>query len=243
MIRIAAVADIHFAEDLRGTLLPHFEQLGDKADVLLIAGDFTRHGEAEEAAVFADEVEGLDVPVVAVLGNHDYHLGEEKAIADVLQQAGVDILEGEARTLNIDNTRLGVAGTKGFGGGFVGASATEFGEPEMKSFVRHSIELAESLSDAVSSLDADTKIVLTHYSPIETTLKGERPEIYPFLGSYLLAEAIDGGGADLALHGHAHGGTEKGVTPGGVHVRNVAQPLIQKPYALFCLGADQDLNC
>ena len=243
MIRVAAVGDVHFAEDARGQLRPHLDALPDRADALLIAGDITMHGEAAEAAVFADELAGATVPVVAVLGNHDYHLGEEKAITDTLEEVGVEVIEGEARELKIGDETLGIAGTKGFGGGFAGACATEFGEPLMKAFVRHTVEISEVLADALGGLSSKRKVALTHYSPIESTLVGERTEIYPFLGSYLLAEAIDKGKADLALHGHAHCGSIKGTTPGGIRVRNVAQPLIQQPYALFCLGSEDDVNC
>src|SRR5438093_1320732 len=120
----------------------------------------------------------------------------------------------------------------------VGASGSDFGEPEMKAFMRHSKHVAAALEAELTALETDVKVALMHYSPVEETLRGERLEIYPFLGSYFLAEAVDHGGADLALHGHAHGGTEKGLTPGGVHVRNVAIPVINSAYKVYCLGAD-----
>jgi Icc-related predicted phosphoesterase len=129
-----------------------------------------------------------------------------------------------------------VAGTKGFGGGFAGACGSEFGEPEMKAFINHTRELAENLERSLAGLDADLRVALLHYSPVEGTLLGERLEIYPFLGSYLLAEAVDRAGADLVLHGHAHRGTEQGVTPGGVQVRNVAQPVIRHAYHVYCFS-------
>lgn len=243
MIRIAAVGDVHFAEDARGSLRPHLEQLPERADVLLIAGDLTRHGDADEAAVLADELRDIGLPVVAVLGNHDYHLDEEKRITDAMEDAGVVVLEGSCHNVDVGETTLSVVGTKGFGGGFPGAGGSDFGEPEMKAFIRHTMEIADRLGEALRAADGHFKVVLMHYSPVEATLVGERLEIYPFLGSYLLAQAVDVVGADLILHGHAHGGSEKGVTAGGIHVRNVAQPLIQAPYRLFCLGADDELNC
>ena len=138
--------------------------------------------------------------------------------------------------LHVDGTTVGVAGVKGFGGGFAGASATEFGEPEMKAFVGHTREVATTLEESLGGLDADVRVALMHYSPVEATLRGERPEIYPFLGSYLLAEAVDRAGADLVVHGHANGGTEKGITPGGIHVRNVAQPVIRHAYNVYSVG-------
>lgn len=243
MIRVAAVGDVHFADDARASLKPHLDRLPELADVLLVAGDLTRHGEAEEAAAFADEVRDVAIPVVAVLGNHDHHLDEDKKIRDVMEDAGVKVLDGDGIVIDIDGSSLGIAGTKGFGGGFPGAGASDFGEPQMKAFVRHTMDIADGLSDALRALHADHRVVLLHYSPIEATLVGERLEIYPFLGSYLLAQAIDDCGADLVVHGHAHAGSEKGVTPGGIHVRNVAQPLIRAPYRIFCLGSDDALGC
>ncbi|HUG61156.1 MAG TPA: metallophosphoesterase family protein, partial [Methylomirabilota bacterium] len=132
----------------------------------------------------------------------------------------------------------GIAGSKGFGGGFAGVSGSDFGEPEMKAFIRHTKALAGRLETCLHGLDADVRIALLHYSPVPETLRGEPLEIYPFLGSYLLAEAIDRAGADLALHGHAHRGSEQGVTAGGVQVRNVSQPVIGRAYALFCFDGD-----
>jgi Icc-related predicted phosphoesterase len=176
--------------------------------------------------------------MVAVLGNHDYHRDEEKPIRDVLEGAGVRVLEGDSVTVNVDGDSVGIAGIKGFGGGFAGACGTEFGEPEMKAYIRHTRETADRLTEALEGAGGNHRVALLHYSPVPDTLQGERLEIYPFLGSYLLAEAIDGTGCDLVLHGHAHGGSEKGMTPGGVLVRNVAQPLIARPYNVFCLGSE-----
>ncbi|WP_137990877.1 metallophosphoesterase family protein [Streptomyces vilmorinianum] len=238
MIRVAAVGDIHLGEDSRGLLRPAFETLGESADVLLLAGDLTRHGTAAEARVVAQEAGGLPIPVVAVLGNHDYHADEQDAVAEILTDAGVHVLERSGVVLPVRGTRLGIAGTKGFGGGFPGRSAGEFGEPEMKAFVRHSRDCAHGLERASRELaeaECETRIALTHFSPVPDTLAGEPPEIFPFLGSYLLAEAMDRAGADLAVHGHAHLGTEHGVTPGGIRVRNVAQAVTGRACALYHL--------
>ncbi|MFD5073452.1 metallophosphoesterase [Streptomyces sp. NPDC058371] len=240
MIRVAAVGDIHMGPDSRGLLRPAFDTLPECADLLLLAGDLTRHGTPEEARVVADEVGGLGVPVVAVLGNHDHHDERPEEVTAILRSAGVRVLEGEATVLEAGGTRVGVAGTKGFGGGFVGRSAGEFGEPLMKEFVRYSRRCAEGLRTSLESLagqDCEVRIALTHFSPVPDTLAGEPPEIYPFLGSYLLAEAIDTAGADLAVHGHAHAGTEHGMTSGGVRVRNVAQPVIRRAFSVYRLHA------
>jgi Icc-related predicted phosphoesterase len=242
VIRIAAAGDIHFGTDSAGTFRPTLQHLPERADVLLLAGDLTRHGEPEEASVLAEELRDLPVPVVTVLGNHDYHGDAEKEIRDILQGAGVTVLEGESTTFDIGGKQLGIAGTKGFGGGYIGANATDFGEPEMKAFIRRTKELAAGLEAALEALNTDYRVALMHYSPIKETLVGEPPEIWAFLGSYLLGEAADRAGADLILHGHAHRGTEIGITPGGVQVRNVAQPVIQRAYRLFCFE-DDDSAC
>ncbi|MGX1886670.1 metallophosphoesterase family protein [Streptomyces sp. NPDC055287] len=238
MIRIAAVGDIHLGLDSAGVLRPAFETIGDAADVLLLAGDLTRHGTAEEARVVAQEVTGLGVPVVAVLGNHDYHSDQQAEVTAVLGEAGVSVLEGRGTVLDIGGVRVGVAGTKGFGGGFAGRSGGEFGEPEMKEFIRYSRRCAESLRHSLDELrerGCAVRIALTHFAPVPDTLAGEPPEIFPFLGSYLLAEAMDRSGADLAIHGHAHLGTEHGMTSGGVRVRNVAQPVLDRAFAVYHL--------
>lgn len=239
MIRIAAIADVHVGEDSAGKLAPYYERLRDEADVLLVAGDLTRVGTVAEARTFVREMRDVGVPVVAVLGNHDYQCGNDREVTAVLRDAGVQVLEGERTSVEIGGRRLGIAGTKGFGGGFVGACASDFGEPEMKLFIRHTQQLASRLQENLEALDTDVRVALLHYSPAEGTLHGERLEIWPFLGSYLLGEAVDHAGADLVIHGHAHGGTEKGHTAGGIPVRNVAQPVVKAPYRLFCFDGTQ----
>ncbi|MEV7725338.1 metallophosphoesterase [Streptomyces sp. NPDC087917] len=238
MIRVAAVGDIHLGPGSEGSLRPAFETLADHADLLLLAGDLTRHGTPQEAAVVAGEVAGLPVPVTAVLGNHDHQDDRPREVTDILTAAGVTVLEGESTVLHLNGTTVGVAGAKGFGGGYAGRCGSDFGEPEMKAFMRHSRSCADGLRRALTELaeaDTDLRIALTHYSPVPDTLVGEPPEIHPFLGSHLLAEAIDEVGADLAVHGHAHLGTEHGITAGGVRVRNVAMPVINRAYAVYHL--------
>ncbi|MEU1546327.1 metallophosphoesterase [Nocardia sp. NPDC005745] len=232
-MRIAAVGDVHLGVDSRGQWRPALDGLSERADVLLLAGDLTRHGTSDEGRVVAAEFADLGVPVVAVLGNHDYHSDADREIATVLTDHGITVLEGTSVTLNVDGSTLGVAGTKGFGGGFAGKCASVFGEPLMREFAAHTVDVAAALGEALAALHTDVTVALTHYSPISDTLHGEPREIYPFLGSYLLGEAIDEHGADLALHGHAHAGTERGTTPGGIRVRNVAQPVIRAAYAVY----------
>lgn len=235
MITVAAVGDVHLGEDAAGRLRPSLEKLPAHADLLLLAGDLTRHGTVAEGRVVAEEFGGLDVPVIAVLGNHDYHEDAQDTITELLTAAGIRVLEGDGVVLRVNGCRVGVAGVKGFGGGFAGKCGSDFGEPEMKAFIRHTESTAYALHAALQALECDLRIALTHYSPIPHTLRGEPPEIYPFLGAYQLAEAIDANDVDLAIHGHAHFGRERGFTAGGVRVRNVAQPVINSAYACYSL--------
>jgi Icc-related predicted phosphoesterase len=146
---------------------------------------------------------------------------------------GVQVLEGSSTVLEFEGGRLGVAGAKGFAGGFEGASATAFGEREMKDFIEHTKERAEAVDRELARLEADVRVLLLHYAPVRDTLLGEPTELYPWLGSFLFAEVADRHGVDLVLHGHAHAGTEKGNTPTGIPVRNVAMPVIRRPYAVY----------
>jgi Icc-related predicted phosphoesterase len=239
MIRIAAVGDVHVDADVLGRYRPALERLPEVADVLLLAGDLTRHGTVQEARCVATEFGGLGVPVVAVLGNHDHQSDQESQVTDVLTDAGLTVLEGSSVVLNVRGHRLGVAGTKGFGGGFAGACASAFGEREMKAFVGTTEASAAKLGAALRGLDCDALVALTHYSPVPDTLVGEPLEIYPFLGSYLLGQAVDAAPTALALHGHAHHGTERGRTPGGVPVRNVAHPVIKQAYNVYQLLSER----
>jgi Icc-related predicted phosphoesterase len=234
-VRIAAVGDVHMDDDVVGRYRPALDQLPGCADVLLLAGDLTRHGTMSEARCVATEFGGLGIPVVAVLGNHDYHSDQVDAITVALSEAGIRVLEGDGVVLDCPTARVGVAGVKGFGGGFAGRCASAFGEPEMKAFVQSTCDSSDRLAESLNQLDCDVLIALTHYAPVPDTLHGEPPEIYPFLGSYLLGQAIDSAPTMLAVHGHAHAGAERGTTPGGVRVRNVAHPVIKQAYSVFLL--------
>ncbi|MFI7665555.1 metallophosphoesterase [Nocardia sp. NPDC049526] len=237
-MRIAAIGDIHLGAESGGELRPALAELHDRADVLLLAGDLTRHGTVEEGRVVAAEFADLGVPVVAVLGNHDHHSDAQHEITAELTDHGITVLEGTATEFAVDGHTLGIAGTKGFGGGFAGKCASVFGERVMREFASHTVDLAEMLRDALAGLHTDITIALTHYSPISDTLHGEPREIYPFLGSYLLGETIDDQRADLAIHGHAHAGTERGTTPGGIRVRNVAEPVVRTAYVVYELSPE-----
>jgi Icc-related predicted phosphoesterase len=234
VIRIAAVGDVHVGLEDSQRAAQAFAPVVQQADVLLLAGDLTRCGDPAEMKAMAAALDPLPIPVIAVLGNHDHHADRVDECTRALTDVGIEVLEGTSTVVEVGGRKLGVAGTKGFGGGFTGGSISEFGEPLMKQFARCTIEMAAALEDALSSLPpVDWRVALLHYSPIAETLQGEPLQIYPFLGSYLLGEVIDRVGADLALHGHAHSGTERGMTPGGIKVRNVAQPVIGTAYRLF----------
>jgi Icc-related predicted phosphoesterase len=242
VIRVAAVGDVHVGQDMAGMLREQLASVPERADVLLLAGDLTKAGLPEEAEVLAGDLDGFGVPIVAVLGNHDHHSDHAADVAAILRDVDVTVLEGDAMIVETSGGTLGVAGVKGFGGGFAGASGSAFGEREMKAFIAHTQERADALGRALASIEADVAIALMHYSPIRETLSGEPPEIFPFLGSYLLAEAVDHGGADLAIHGHAHRGREHGITAGGVQVRNVAQMVIRQGYAVYEFEANDGVE-
>ena len=241
-VRVAAVGDVHVDADVLGRYRPALSHLGGKADVLVLAGDLTRHGTTDEARCVATEFGGLDVPVVAVLGNHDYHSDQPGEVTRVLADAGITILEGSGTVQTFHGMRLGVAGAKGFGGGFAGRCGSDFGEPEMKAFIRTTSRIADRLGEVLRGLECDVLVALTHYAPVPDTLAGEPLEIYPFLGSYLLGQAIDSAGTMLAVHGHAHAGSERGTTPGGVKVRNVAHPVIKQAYNVYQLAVAPELT-
>ncbi|HEY8642575.1 MAG TPA: metallophosphoesterase [Candidatus Dormibacteraeota bacterium] len=238
-MRIAAIGDVHYGVEEPGSLHAHLDELAREAEALLIAGDLTRHGDPAEARELAADLAQLEMPKFAVLGNHDYHSDQSEEIVRLLTDAGVQVLEGEAAVVAVNGARFGVAGAKGYGGGFPGGMVTAFGEPETKAFARHGIEAAERLSAALEELresGPEHRVALLHYAPIEATLVGEHEQVWPFLGNYLLAEAVDRSGADLVLHGHAHRGSPSGSTPRGVPVRNVAQPVVNVPYVLIELN-------
>src|SRR5688500_954127 len=170
-VRIAAVGDIHLGEDVRGEYRKRLEGIEERADVLMLAGDLTRHGTLEEGRLVADELRGLPIPVVAVLGNHDSHSDLQYEIAAELRDAGVVVLDDDGTIIQCGDKKLGVVGGKGFGGGYAGKCASEFGEREIKSFVAHTRYIAEAWKVALKETVADHRVVLSHYSPIKETLE------------------------------------------------------------------------
>jgi uncharacterized protein len=222
-MRIAATADLHFVPSAHAAVLEQLGKARDEADVLVVAGDLTNYGQPAEMEPLLNALVRLRVPTIAVLGNHDYESGKEQELMQMMTAAGIKILDGTA----YERDGVGFAGTKGFVGGFGRGMLTAFGEPEIKTFVKASIDEALKLERGLSQLRTKKRVVVLHYSPIAATAQGEAPEIMPFLGTSRLAEVIDRHGADLVLHGHAHHGTMEGQTTAGVPVRNVAISLLQ----------------
>lgn len=236
--RIAAIADLHTRTSDKGHWVDCFREISAKADVLLIGGDLTDTGDEDEAQVLADELKTCTIPVVAVLGNHDYEKGRQKMIRQIVQGERVHVLDGESVVVD----GVGVAGIKGFGGGFDNYMLSMFGEEGMKNFVQEALNEALHLDRALARLEKENesikKIALMHYAPIKETVHGEPEVLYPFLGCSRLAEPLSRRNVLAAFHGHAHTGHLEGEAPGGVKVFNVAKPVLQKagyglPFFLF----------
>lgn len=230
-VRVAAVGDFHFDEKVRGSLSELIDRVNSEADVLALVGDLTTHGDAHQMEAFIAELEAVKVPVVTVLGNHDHEHGKGDDLCGMLTDAGVSVLDGTAVVLE----GVGFAGVKGFGGGFGQRALGPFGESLIKQFVQEALDEALKLERALHELNTDDKVVLLHYAPIEATILGEPEQIYPFLGSSRLVEPIDTLGASIVFHGHAHYGSYRGETPGGVPVFNVAQHVLVKEGLAFHL--------
>lgn len=237
-VRIATVGDIHVKESDKGKWMDFFKEVSADADILVITGDLTDTGDEMEAQVLADELKACSIPVVAVLGNHDFEKGRHKLIRQIMIKQGVNMLDGEAIVIH----NIGFAGVKGFGGGFDKQMLSFFGEGAMKAFVQEAVDEALHLDRALSRLDAEhqeiKKIAILHYSPVRETVVGESEAIYPFLGCSRLAEPLNRHKVLAAFHGHAHMGTMEGKTSDGIPVFNVARPILVKkdikcPYFIF----------
>ena len=226
--RIAAVADIHVRDTDKGKWKEFFAKASEEADILVLSGDLTDTGRSREAEVLKKELEACTIPVVAVLGNHDYEHGTPKEVRDCLQGENFHILDGDAVVIK----NIGFAGVKGFGGGFDNYMLSMFGEKMWKKFVQEAVDEALKLDKALNRLDNEYddlhKIVLLHYAPIKSTVVGEPEQIFPFLGCSRLAEPINRRKVEAVFHGHAHVGTLEGSTSRGVKVFNVAKPILHK---------------
>lgn len=224
-VRIAALGDLHFGKASQGAFQHVFAQVSEEADVLLLCGDFTDYGLPDEArALVKDMTSALRIPVLAVLGNHDYHSGKHEEVAAILGDAGVMVLDGDAQEV----LGVGFAGVKGFGGGFGPRALGPWGEEIFKRFVHEAVEEALKLESALARLRTKHRVVLVHYSPVQDTVEGEPLEIYPFLGSSRLEEPINRYHVSAVFHGHAHRGRAEGHTATGVPVYNVSLPLMTR---------------
>jgi Icc-related predicted phosphoesterase len=233
-MRIAATADIHFSPQSYDRIREPLSRVREDADVLVIAGDLTNYGKTEEMHSLLNALVRLRIPIVAVLGNHDYESGQEQELMKMMTTEGIKVLDGSS----YERDGVGFAGTKGFIGGFGRGVLTAFGEREIKAFVQASVDETMKLERALSMLRTERIVIVTHYAPISETVRGEPVEIWPYLGSSRLAEVIDRHGAALAVHGHAHHGQPDGKTTAGVPVHNVALSLLlaqqpPRPYRVF----------
>ena len=222
-IRIAAVADVHCAKTTQGQLQPVFTAANELADVLLLCGDLTDYGLPEEARNLVAELSGVRIPVIAVLGNHDYESGNGEMVKEILSDR-VRVLDGDS----VEVMGVGFAGVKGFGGGFGRRTLEPWGEAAVKAFVQEAVSEALKLESALARLQTPQRVAVLHYAPIEATVEGEPREIYPFLGSGRLEEPLNRYRVAAAFHGHAHRGSPEGVTTTGIPVYNVAMPLLRK---------------
>jgi uncharacterized protein len=228
-LRIAACGDIHCREANRDAVVAAFAALED-ADLVLLAGDLTSHGSAAEAAILCEAIASVEAPVLAVLGNHDYHGDEAGQIAERLAGAGVELLEGHATVRQIGGLEVGIVGAKGFVGGFAPRHLPDFGEPSLRAIYAEAGAEVEALEAGLREVaTCPVRIVLLHYSPVEATLEGEPREIFAFLGSDRLAAPILEHGPDLVLHGHAHEGSREGRI-GETPVLNVSQPVLGRAF-------------
>ena len=230
-VKIAAAGDVHCSPESRDAVMTAFDAIEGEADVVLLAGDLTTHGEPEQAEVLAEACRGMETPIVAVLGNHDLHARRGDEVAEVLTGAGIQVLDRSHTTLR--GCGIGVAGTKGFVGGFKGLGLPDFGEPSLRGIYAETTAEVGALSTGLHEIAlCPFRIALLHYAPIAETLEGEPREIWTFLGSDRLAAPILEHRPDLVLHGHAHRGTFAGQL-GPVPVRNVAVHVLGKDFALF----------
>lgn len=233
-MRIAATADVHAragdTERLRGLA----KGAAREADVLVIGGDLTDLGKPEQAEALIEALATCPIPVVAILGNHDYECGNADEVSRLISESGIHLLEGSSVVIE----GVGFSGAKGFCGGFDENTANSFGEELFKAWVDEGIREAQVLKSELRELCTEKRVAILHYSPVSATVEGEALEIYPFLGTSHLARALDEGGAAVAFHGHAHNGRFEGKTSGGVPVFNVSVPVLEqagfgRPYYVF----------
>jgi Icc-related predicted phosphoesterase len=233
-LRVAAIGDLHVQEDNVAPYRELFAEISNHADVLLLCGDLTNFGKTSEAEILAEDIRACSVPVLGVLGNHDYECGQPEKVCAILHEAGMIVLGEQAHEID----GVGFAGVKGFLGGFGRGELAPFGEPIVKAFVQEAMDEARKLENGLRSLRTERSVAVLHYSPTEETLEGEPAAIFQYLGSARLADAIDRfDHVKAVVHGHAHHGKYEGRTPRGTPVFNVAQFVVSekfgRPYALL----------
>jgi Icc-related predicted phosphoesterase len=226
LVRVAAVGDIHVSRTAQPRLQTLFAQVAERADVLVLCGDLCDYGLPEEAHLLAKELSNLKIPMVGVLGNHDFESGQVEEVIKILCEAGIQMLDGDA----VEIKGIGFAGVKGFAGGFGRGALGPWGEEIIKGFVREAVNEALKLESALARLRTEQKVAVLHYSPIQATVEGEPVEIFPFLGSSRLEDPLLRYPVQYVLHGHAHRGTPEGKTTNGIPVYNVAMPLLLETY-------------
>jgi Icc-related predicted phosphoesterase len=229
-LRIAAIGDLHCTKESAGHLRPIFEQASARADVLLLCGDLTDYGTAEEAHVLAKELSVMKHPIIAVLGNHDHESGTPEKVTQILGEAGVRVLDGDSVVVG----DVGFAGVKGFCGGFGRGTLGPWGESAVKAFVKEALDEALKLESALARLRTQKRVALLHYAPIAETVMGEPEQIFPFLGCSRLEDPLERYPVTACFHGHAHRGTMAGKTRAGIDVYNVAYPLLRRELGPEC---------
>lgn len=224
-VRVATLGDVHCGKNSQGELQPIFAAAAELADILVLAGDLTDYGLPEEAEVLIAELKAaVRLPIVAVLGNHDYEAGQVDVVTGMLREAGVTVLDGDSCEVQ----GIGFAGIKGFGGGFGRGTLGFWGEPAIKAFVQEAIDEALKLEQALARLRTKQRVAVLHYAPVRDTVEGEPPEIFPYLGCSRLEEPLTRYPVDVVVHGHAHGGAPEGRTVAGIPVYNVSLPLLRR---------------
>jgi Icc-related predicted phosphoesterase len=232
-LRIAAAGDLHCSEHRREEIAAAVSDLAGRVDIVLLCGDLTTHGEPEQAAVLADACGGLDVPVFAVLGNHDWHANRPDELLEVLHGGGIGVLERDHVVCEVAGIELGLVGVKGFVGGFPGSHLPDFGEPLLRQVYAETTRDVDALDAGLRAIaTCQARIVMLHYAPCEATIVGEPPGIWAFLGTDRLAAPIAEHEPSLVLHGHAHAGTFEG-TIGQTPVYNVSVPVIGRDFWCF----------
>jgi Icc-related predicted phosphoesterase len=224
LVRIAATADLHCTKTSVGQLSPLLARMAEAADILLLGGDLTDFGLPEEAQILVRELNAVKVPILAVLGNHDFESGKQGEVRQILLDAGIHVLDGDACEIK----GIGFAGVKGFAGGFGRGTLGAWGEDIIKRFVQEAVNETLKLESALARLRMPQRIALLHYAPIQATVEGEPPEIFAFLGRGRLAEPLHRYDVTAVFHGHAHRGTPEGKTSGGIPVYNVSLPLMRR---------------